>query len=112
MIRRIAPPTIVAALLALALAPLAAAHASATVVEVTEERCYLYTNDGANEFWIESNGYLGPGVNRGSPAAHVLGDDGVPSGLQRGASTVEGRTIPADTQLAPDAWLRLCVLGL
>lgn len=95
----------VALLAAVLVLPLAAAHPRAIVVD-QHERCYIYTNEAENEFWIESNGVTTGGVEGGTPADHVTGATGAGSGLQRGS----GPWGPADTRVDQIEWTEHCVL--
>lgn len=104
---------ILTALLALTLAtPLALAHTGAIVVEndIQGRRCYIYTTDTTQEFWVESNGYLGdPSTPQGVAIVNHVAPGLMPgSGLQRGPVVVNGQTIPADTRLDVEEWAHEC----
>ncbi|MGQ0536173.1 MAG: hypothetical protein ACT4PT_08880 [Methanobacteriota archaeon] len=110
------------ACLLLALSPSVLAHPRATTVENPDngERCYVYSNDGIFEFWMESNGFIGgpPGVEEGLPAGHLTEEEGPFSGLQRGASAGPDKLlgtaddIPADDgPLNPALWAARCGLA-
>lgn len=76
----------------LMLAPLGAAHPSATPVDnpATGGRCYIYTNDTSTpEFWRETNGERSGGVPEGA-ASHIIGG-GDGTGLQRGGDNPDTR---------------------
>jgi hypothetical protein len=99
------------ALIALTFVPSpAAAHPFAVVVDAPNgERCYVAAITNSNyELWVETNGVLAGGVGHAvdEVAPGTLG----PTGLQRTTTLDEnGRDIPADTRLEPDAWAARCL---
>lgn len=108
---------VIVALAPILIAPTAAAHPGAQVVEnpVSGARCYLYTNDGAQELWIETNGVTTGGApsNLGE-VNHVLDLAGQPpgagSGLQRAAFVHQGVLTSADTRAEPQTWIDACAV--